>query len=153
MGEIANRRITARCPLTQRRGIGPEDNLVNQKVAKCMIERMGHSIVVVENGRLAVELAAQQRFDLIPMDLQMPRMDGFEATARIRAAETAAGEGGGHIPIIALTAHAMRGDFDECLGASMDDYISKPISLPALVAPVWSWSNWVTAVFRPSSGP
>jgi signal transduction histidine kinase/ligand-binding sensor domain-containing protein/CheY-like chemotaxis protein len=114
-----------------------EDNLVNQKVAKLMTERMGHSIVVVENGRLAVDAAAQEHFDLILMDLQMPQMDGFEATAHIREAERAAaagGQGETHIPIIALTAHAMSGVLDECLRAGMDDYVSKPISLPALTA-------------------
>ena len=113
-----------------------EDNIVNQKVAKCMIEKMGHSIVVVENGTLVVDVAAKQHFDLILMDLQMPQMDGFEATAHIREAErstTQAGRGEPHIPIIALTAHAMRGDLDDCLRAGMDDYISKPISLQALV--------------------
>jgi CheY-like chemotaxis protein len=113
-----------------------EDNIVNQKVAKLMIEKMGHSIVVVENGRLAVDVAAKQEFDLILMDLQMPQMDGFEATARIREAERMAAANGHcepHIPIVALTAHAMSGDLDECLRAGMDDYISKPIALQALI--------------------
>jgi signal transduction histidine kinase/ligand-binding sensor domain-containing protein/ActR/RegA family two-component response regulator len=112
-----------------------EDNTVNQRVAKLMIEKMGHSIVLVENGRLAVEAYSQQQFDAILMDLQMPEMDGFEATARIREAEKlTAGGHAPHIPIIALTAHAMRGDPDECLRAGMDDYISKPISIKALIA-------------------
>ena len=92
--------------------------------------------MVVENGRLVVEMAAKQHFDLILMDLQMPLMDGFEATAQIRTAEKAAAAAGSaeaHIPIAALTAHAMRGDLDECLRAGMDDYLSKPISLRALI--------------------
>ncbi len=113
-----------------------EDNIVNQKVAQRMIEKMGHSIVVVENGRLVVEAATRQPFDVILMDLQMPEMDGFEATARIREAEkaaAAAGRGQPHLPIIALTAHAMQGDVDECLRAGMDAYVSKPISLQALI--------------------
>jgi signal transduction histidine kinase/AmiR/NasT family two-component response regulator len=113
-----------------------EDNLVNQKVAKLMIEKMGHSVVVVDNGRLAVEVIGKQHFDLVLMDLQMPQMDGFEATARIREAErqvAAAGSDEPHIPIIALTAHAMSGDRDECLRAGMDDYISKPIAAQALI--------------------
>ncbi len=113
-----------------------EDNLINQKVAQRMIEKMGHSVVVVENGHLVVDAAAKQPFDLILMDVQMPQMDGLEATARIREAErrdTDAGPGAPHIPIIALTAHAMQGDIDECLRAGMDGYISKPIALRALV--------------------
>jgi signal transduction histidine kinase/ligand-binding sensor domain-containing protein/CheY-like chemotaxis protein len=113
-----------------------EDNIVNQKVARFMIEKMGHSIVVVDNGRLVVDVAAKQHFDLILMDLQMPEMDGFEATARIREAEREAatgGQGEPHIPIIALTACAMSGDRDACQRAGMDDYISKPIALQALI--------------------
>jgi signal transduction histidine kinase/ligand-binding sensor domain-containing protein/AmiR/NasT family two-component response regulator len=113
-----------------------EDNTVNQRVAQRMIEKMGHSVVVVENGSLVLEAAAKQHFDLILMDLQMPQMDGFEATARIREAEkkiARAGLGAPHIPIIALTAHAMSGDRDECLRAGMDDYISKPIALQRLI--------------------
>jgi signal transduction histidine kinase/ligand-binding sensor domain-containing protein/CheY-like chemotaxis protein len=114
-----------------------EDNIVNQKVAQLMIQRMGHSVVVVANGCMALDVLATQHFDLILMDLQMPQMDGFEATARIRETEermAAAGQARPHIPIVALTAHAMSGDRDECLHAGMDDYISKPIVLPALIA-------------------
>ena len=111
-----------------------EDHIVNQKVAQRMIEKMGHSVVVVENGRLVVDAFNRQAFDLILMDLQMPEMDGFEATARIREAERAAGgEPRQRIPIIALTAHAMEGDVDECLHGGMDDHISKPIALQALI--------------------
>jgi len=113
-----------------------EDNTVNQRVAQLMIERMGHSIVVVENGCLAVDAAAKQHFDLILMDLQMPQMDGFEATVRIREAEkktALSGQCEPHVPIVALTAHAMTGDRDECLRAGMDDYISKPIALHVLI--------------------
>ena len=113
-----------------------EDNIVNQMVAQRMLAKMGHSIVVVENGRLVLEVAAKQHFDLILMDLQMPLMDGFEATALIREAErktAVSGHGEPHIPIIALTAHAMSGDRDECLRAGMDHYISKPIALHALI--------------------
>jgi CheY-like chemotaxis protein len=114
-----------------------EDNIVNQKVAQLMIQKLGHSVVVVADGCLALDVVEKQHFDLILMDLQMPQMDGFEATARIRETEeriAAAGQAKPHVPIVALTAHAMSGDRDECLHAGMDDYISKPIALPALIA-------------------
>jgi CheY-like chemotaxis protein len=106
-----------------------EDNAVNQKLAQRAIEKMGHSILVTSNGLLAVEAAATQNFDLILMDLQMPEMDGFEATARIRQAELPFGR---HTPIIAMTAHAMHGDRENCLRSGFDGYISKPIDLQAL---------------------
>jgi len=117
-----------------------EDNSVNQKLARRLLEKMGHSVVVVDNGRKAVDEAAAGRFDLILMDLQMPEMDGLEATARIREAERQAlgspGADARHVPIIAMTAHAMTGDREQCLHSGMDDYISKPISLPAVVATI-----------------
>jgi len=111
-----------------------EDHAVNQKLARRALERMGHSLVTVENGRKAVEAAARERFDVILMDLQMPEMDGLEATARIRGSERQAAAGGvsQHVPIVAMTAHAMSGDREACLRAGMDDYISKPIDLRAL---------------------
>jgi hypothetical protein len=109
-----------------------EDNTVNQRLAQRMIEKMGHSVLVVENGRKAVDAALRQTFDLILMDLQMPEMDGFEATACIRDAESQAQRAGQHTPIVAVTAHAMAGDREQCLRAGMDHYISKPISFDAL---------------------
>ena len=90
---------------------------------------MGHSILVAGNGLRAVEAAAAQTFDLILMDLQMPEMDGFEATARIRQAELPLGR---HTPIIAMTANAMHGDRENCLRSGFDGYISKPVDLLAL---------------------
>jgi PAS domain S-box-containing protein len=102
-----------------------EDNPVNQKVAATMLEKRGHRVVVASNGREALEALDKERIDLILMDLQMPEMDGFEATELIREREKV---GGGHIPIVAMTAHAMKGDRQRCLEAGMDDYISKPIS-------------------------
>jgi signal transduction histidine kinase/ligand-binding sensor domain-containing protein len=101
-----------------------EDNAVNQRLAQRMIERMGYSVTVVDNGRKAVEAALRQTFDLILMDVQMPEMDGFEATACIRRAEDAHRR---NTPIVAVTAHAMAGDREQCLRAGMDNYISKPI--------------------------
>jgi hypothetical protein len=106
-----------------------EDNAINQKLAQRAIEKMGHSIQVAGNGLRAVEAAAAQIFDLILMDLQMPEMDGFEATARIRQAELPFGR---HTPIIAMTANAMHGDRENCLRSGFDDYISKPVDLQTL---------------------
>jgi signal transduction histidine kinase/CheY-like chemotaxis protein len=103
-----------------------EDNPVNQKLAQALLIRRGHRPVVVGNGSEAVDAWKQERFDAIFMDVQMPEMDGFEATAAIRDAER---ETGGHVPIVAMTAHAMQGDRERCLAAGMDDYLTKPISI------------------------
>jgi CheY-like chemotaxis protein len=100
-----------------------EDNAVNRKLTEHLLTRRGHEAVLVTNGREAVEHIASG-FDLVLMDLQMPEMDGFEATSAIRAAERGSGS---RMPIIALTAHAMEGDRQRCLDADMDGYVSKPI--------------------------
>ncbi len=107
-----------------------EDNLVNQKVAQKLLEKEGHSVVIANNGREAVEKYGAEHFDLILMDVQMPEMDGFEATAAIRAQEQGTVR---HIPIIALTAHAMKGYSEKCLAAGMDGYVSKPFTIKTLV--------------------
>jgi signal transduction histidine kinase/ligand-binding sensor domain-containing protein/ActR/RegA family two-component response regulator len=101
-----------------------EDNRVNQFLARRLLERWGHDVVLAETGREAVAAHARQTFDVILMDVQMPEMNGFEATAAIRAAEQLSAE---DTPIIAMTAHAMKGDRERCLAAGMDGYISKPI--------------------------
>ena len=101
-----------------------EDNLVNQRLAIRLLEKQGHAVVVAHNGLEAVEALAKQGFDLVLMDVQMPVMDGMEATERIRAAEERTGR---RTPIIALTAHAMKGDRERCLAAGMDGYLAKPI--------------------------
>ncbi len=101
-----------------------EDNLVNQKLAVRLLEKQGHTVVVAVNGREAVDTAGRQPFDLVLMDVQMPEMDGFEATAAIRQAERGTGR---HLPILAMTAYAMKGDRERCLEAGMDGYVSKPI--------------------------
>ncbi|MDF1592148.1 MAG: response regulator [Desulfobacterales bacterium] len=106
-----------------------EDTPFNQKFIQRLLNRWGHQAVIVENGIKAVEAVTKQSFDIILMDVQMPKMDGFEATAEIRKLEA---QTGNHIPIIAMTAHAMKGDRERCLAAGMDDYISKPISSDAL---------------------
>ncbi len=108
-----------------------EDNLMNQKVASRMIEKMGHSITIVQNGKEAVKAFRQNNFDLILMDGQMPVMDGLEAARAIRKLERDMGEGH-HIPIIALTANAMKGDRERFLASGMDDYITKPIKSRSL---------------------
>jgi signal transduction histidine kinase/DNA-binding response OmpR family regulator/HPt (histidine-containing phosphotransfer) domain-containing protein len=100
-----------------------EDNPVNQRLAASLIQRRGHKVTIVGNGRDAVDAVAQQRFDVVLMDVQMPEMGGFEATGIIRARER---ELGVHMPIIAITAHVMKGDRERCLEAGMDDYITKP---------------------------
>jgi len=101
-----------------------EDNVINQKVAVGILEKLGHRVVLADNGLNAVSLWESESFDLVLMDVQMPEMSGFEATAVIRKREKKTGE---HIPIIAMTAHAMKGDRERCLEAGMDDYIPKPI--------------------------
>jgi CheY-like chemotaxis protein len=110
-----------------------EDNLVNQKVAVRFLEKRGHTVVLAESGNTALDAWRKQTFDIILMDIQMPEMDGFEATSRIREHEKSTGQ---HIPIIALTAHAMVGDRERCLAAGMDDYVSKPIDAADLFAAI-----------------
>ena len=106
-----------------------EDGLVNQKVVVGLLTRRGHQVRVAEDGSRAVAAFADGDFDLVLMDVQMPDMDGYEATQRIREMERDTGH---HTPIIAITAAAMKGDREKCLQAGMDDYIAKPISADAL---------------------
>jgi PAS domain S-box-containing protein len=101
-----------------------EDNVINQKLGSRLLEKQGHSVVVVASGREAVEAVARERFDLVLMDVQMPDLDGLEATGLIRERERGTGR---HLPIIAMTAHAMKGDREQCLAAGMDGYVAKPI--------------------------
>jgi CheY-like chemotaxis protein len=101
-----------------------EDSLVNQKLAVSLLEKWGHDVTVVDNGRAAVAAAGSQELDLILMDVQMPEMDGLEATSIIRDKERRTGR---HLPIIAMTAHALKGDRERCLEAGMDEYVAKPI--------------------------
>ncbi len=106
-----------------------EDNPVNQLVATRIFQKLGHQVTVVGNGREALSAVQAGKFDLIAMDVQMPEMDGLDATIAIRAWEKTAGT---HIPIMAMTAHAMKGDRERCLAAGMDGYISKPIRIREL---------------------
>ncbi len=107
-----------------------EDNLVNQKLAVGLLEKHGHQVHVVDNGKLCVEAFAREPFDVILMDVQMPEMDGLTATREIRILEQGPGT---RIPIIAMTAHAMQGDRQRCLESGMDDYIAKPIRIHRLM--------------------
>jgi two-component system, sensor histidine kinase and response regulator len=102
-----------------------EDNPVNQELTRRLLEAMGHEVTLAENGRLALEAIEHREFDLVFMDIQMPEVDGLEATAAIRAKER---QTHSHLPIIAITAHSLRGDRGRCLLAGMDDYIAKPVS-------------------------
>jgi PAS domain S-box-containing protein len=111
-------------PMAVLRVLVAEDNAVNQRLATRLLEKRGHRVTVAGNGREAIDALAKQTFDLVLMDVQMPEMDGLEATAVIRENEK---HNGSHLPIIALTAHAMKGDRERCLAAGMDDYLSKPI--------------------------
>jgi signal transduction histidine kinase/ActR/RegA family two-component response regulator len=110
-----------------------EDNRVNRFLAVRLLEKEGHAVETADNGRTAITALGQSRFDLALMDLQMPEMDGFEATAIIRDQERTTG---GHLPIIALTANAMVGDQERCLRAGMDGYVSKPIDIRKLLAEI-----------------
>ena len=110
-----------------------EDSVINQQVAIRILQKSGHETIAVGDGRQAVEAASQGGFDIILMDVQMPVLGGFEATAAIRQAEQA---GGRHPPIIAMTAHALHGDRERCLEAGMDGYVSKPISAESLFAEI-----------------
>ncbi len=114
-----------------------EDNPVNQRLAMRMLEKLGHSVVMAGDGDEAVRLWRREPFDVILMDVQMPGSDGFEATRTVRSTGTAGGQNGvadSRIPIVAMTAHAMKGDRERCLAAGMDDYVSKPMRFGDLEA-------------------
>jgi signal transduction histidine kinase/FixJ family two-component response regulator len=120
-----------------------EDNIVNQEVAKSLLAVLACDCTVADNGQRVVELmAAPHEFDLILMDCQMPEMDGYEATRRVRELEAGSGR---RTPIIALTANAMVGDREQCLAAGMDDFLSKPFQLHQLASMLERWSGMAAA--------
>jgi CheY-like chemotaxis protein len=136
MGESAVTEILASDdrPNRQQRALNillAEDGIVNQRVAVGLLERRGHAVVIANNGREALEALEKQLFDLVLMDVHMPEMDGYEATAAIRQSEQQSGE---HMPIIAMTANAMKGDRERCLEAGMDGYLAKPVKPGQLFA-------------------
>ncbi len=132
-----------------------EDNPVNQRLAVKLLQKGGHEVVAVSNGKLACEAFRHSQYDLVFMDIQMPEMDGYEATRRIRANEP------NHTtPIVAMTAHAMAGDREKCLAAGMDDYITKPLKVEELKAMIARWVGKADAavddvaqVSAPSTAP
>ena len=124
-----------RSPSRKFRILLAEDNRVNQAVASRQLAKLGHTVAIANNGQEAIDLLRQQTFDLVLMDVQMPELDGFLATKRIREYEKSTH---GHIPIIAMTAHAMKGDRARCLAAGMDGYVTKPLNPEEVVAAIVS---------------
>jgi CheY-like chemotaxis protein/HPt (histidine-containing phosphotransfer) domain-containing protein len=123
-----------------------EDNAVNQRLVVRLLERQGHRVTVVSDGRQAVAAVEREAFDAVIMDVQMPDMDGVEATRAIRAREQRTGE---HLPIVALTAHAMKGDRERYLAAGMDAYVAKPVRPQTLAAAI----DRVTRAVASAAGP
>jgi two-component system, sensor histidine kinase len=136
-------------PASALRILVADDNPVNQQVAAGMLRRGGHQVDVVGDGAAAIEAVAKGNYHLVLMDIEMPEMDGFEATRRIRAL----GNPTAAVPIIALTAHAMRGDEARCIDAGMSDYMPKPISRQRLDEAVRTWGRHAPAVDRVERGP
>lgn len=120
-----------------------EDNKVNQLLATKLLRKRGHQVQVAQNGREAFEMYQKQNFDIVLMDVQMPEMDGFEATAAIRNWEVKTAK---RTPILALTAHAMAGDREICLERGMDGYITKPIQSDQLEEGMQSLVKQVSAI-------
>jgi two-component system sensor histidine kinase/response regulator len=133
--------LITRHTLNEQRKLGQrillaEDNAINQKLAVVLLQKAGYSVDAVETGAQALEKVQSDQYNVVLMDVQMPEMDGFEATQHIREWER---ERGSHIPIIAMTAHAMQGDRERCLEAGMDDYVSKPLEPKVLFAALDRW--------------
>jgi CheY-like chemotaxis protein len=133
-----------------------EDNRVNQEVGKAMLRKLGCEVDVAEDGRAGLDAVFAKHYDIVMMDCQMPNMDGFEATAAIRSREAELEVAGGpsaarRVPIIALTANAMKGDRERCLEAGMDDYLAKPFSKEQLETVLNRWSKDGTSALLPDA--
>ena len=124
-----------------------EDNAVNRKLATALLQKRGHQVVATENGREALNALERENFDLVLMDIQMPVLDGLDAIHAIRAKEQSSGS---HLPIIALTAHAMKGDRERCLAAGADEYVTKPIRTPDLLAAIDRATNAEVTLANPA---
>ena len=153
----SSRRARAKAPPRQKRDartglriLVAEDNATNQKLVSAMLDQQGHSATVVGNGTLAVQRAAQEPFDVILMDVQMPEMSGIEATAAIRKQEEGTGR---HLPIVALTARAMAGDREQCLAAGMDAYVAKPVRATELFSAIDAAIAGTAPSQRPALSP
>jgi CheY-like chemotaxis protein len=120
-----------------------EDNAVNQMVMLRLLNKRGHHVTVANTGKAALEALQRARFDLVLMDVQMPELDGFQATAEIRRLEAGTAD---HVPIVALTAHAMSGDRERCIAAGMDGYMTKPINPEELDATLRRYGASMPAV-------
>ena len=116
-----------------------DDDLVNRKVMYAVVKKLGHSVILAEDGSIAVDYCKRENFDIILMDISMPNMDGFEATKQIRRLD---GYQRGGTPIVALTAYALDGDREKCLSNGFDDYMSKPIEISEVANKI---SEWVMA--------
>ena len=127
----------AKTPQSARRILLAEDNLTNKKVALAILQRLGYHADAVANGREVIAALQQKPYDLVLMDCQMPELDGYEATRRIR--QPGSGVRDTLLPIVAMTAHAMQGDREKCLGAGMNDYLSKPVQPASLAAVLERW--------------
>ena len=134
---IVTRHIIAEHKFREAHILVAEDNPTNMKLAVTLLSRAGYTVDAVENGKMVIEALKKIQYDLVFMDVQMPEMDGFEATRIIREME---GEGK-HTPIIAMTAHAMKGDRERCLKAGMDDYVSKPIEPQEMFKAIEEWTK------------
>src|SRR5206468_5076979 len=115
-----------------------EDNPINQKLAVVVLQKAGYSVDAVDTGAQALEKVQSNHYNVVLMDVQMPELDGFEATHKIREWEKNTGQ---HIPIIAMTAHAMQGDRERCLDAGMDDYVTKPLQPKVLFSALDRWTH------------
>ena len=126
-----------------------EDNVVNQRLVKAMLQKAEHSVHIVGNGRDAIDALAREPFDVVLMDIQMPELDGLSATREIRAAEAGTGR---HVPIVALTAHAMKGDRETCLAAGADAYLSKPVRSTELMDTIQALTHGAVAAPPEATG-